>query len=188
MLQILLEPSDNYTLPEQAQMAIEGGCTWLIISADNMSDAEIRELAREAVPMCRDAGVILTITGHPELAAELGLHGMLLHAADKPALIRQQLGPEAIIGAISASPERILEYDKADIDYICLTDRRGAETIAAVRAAGSLIPFVAMGDYRIEDVPMLRFEGFNGVCTGKYVFEAQDPVACIRRFLAAFAD
>lgn len=185
MLQVIIEEHDKYTPAEQAQMALEGGCTWLVMRTINMDDAEIREQAREIVPLCREQGAILTFEGHPDIATELGVHGLLLHVSDQPPLIRQQLGPEAILGAECNEVARVIDYDKADIDYIALTCPNPSEVIAEARTADVLIPFVAFGDYGIDDVAMLKFAGFNGVCTGRKIFDAEDPVEYVSRFLDA---
>ena len=42
MLQILLEPREDYSIAEQAQMAIEGGATWLVLSSAGMEEPQIR--------------------------------------------------------------------------------------------------------------------------------------------------
>ncbi|MDE6465013.1 MAG: thiamine phosphate synthase [Muribaculaceae bacterium] len=187
MLQILLESNEKYSLAEQAQIGIEGGATWLILRCNGLEDSEIRELAHELVPLCRENGTILTFEGRPDMARELGVHGLLLRRDEKPEQMRIDLGPEAIIGAETEDVARILALDKADIDYIAMTTRNPSEIIAEVRKANSTIPFVALGDYSINDAGRLLFAGYNGVCTGRPVFEADDPVQYVKDFLAALS-
>lgn len=185
MLQVILQPHDKYSIAEQGQMAIEGGASWLLLRAAGLSDPDLRELARELVPLCTENGTILTMEGNVAMARELGLHGFLLHFHDNPIEVRAEVGPEAIIGAQSEVPERIVAYDKADIDYVAMTMRNPAEIVAAVRKEGCLMPFVAYGDFTVADVPELRFGGYNGLCTGKHIFDAPDPVAAVGQFLDA---
>ena len=185
MLQVILEPNDRYSIAEQAQMAIEGDATWLILRCENLEDPQIREIASDLVPLCRENGTILTFEGNPMMARELGVHGLLLHFHDDPIAVRVEVGPEAIIGAMSEIPERIEAYDKADIDYVAMTTRNPSEIVASVRTRGCLIPFVAYGDYRVEDASALKAAGYDGVCTGRYIFEADDPVQYVRSFLDA---
>lgn len=58
MLQILLEPREDYSIAEQAQMAIEGGATWLVLRSAGMEEPQIRELASELIPLCRENAII----------------------------------------------------------------------------------------------------------------------------------
>lgn len=189
MLQVLIEYSERYTLAEQAQMAIEGGATWLVIRPKGLTDEALREEAKEITSLCRDNAVILTMEGHTELAAELGLHGVLLlkrHAS--PADIRALFGAEAIIGAEVADGAEAAALEKADIDYVVLTQLHGAAPIIEeARRLGALIPFVALGDFTAIEAAQIVMVGFNGVCTGKYIFESDDPVAAVGEYLDRLA-
>ena len=189
MLQVLLERSDRYTLAEQAQMAIEGGATWLVVRPRGLSDEVLREEARELTAMCRDNAIILTIEGHTELAAELGLHGVLLLKGQAvPADIRALFGAEAIIGAEVADAPEAIALEKSDIDYAVITQLHGAAPIIeAARKAGSLIPFVAMGDFTAEESAQLVMAGFDGICTGRLIFAADDPVTAVGEYLDRLA-
>ncbi len=185
MLQVVIEHNDKFTLAEQAQMAIEGGATWLLIRPEGITDEVLREEGKEVTAMCRDHAAILTMEGHTELAAELGLHGVLLmkgHAS--PTDIRALFGAEAIIGAEVTGGAEAAALEKADIDYAVLTQLHGAAPIIEeARKAGALIPFVAMGDYTSTEAAQLIMAGFNGICTGRLIFESADPVAAVGEYL-----
>lgn len=187
MLQVIIEEHQTYSLPEQAQMAIEGGARWLLIRPGNLSDHELREATVEIAALCRENTVILTIEGHTELAGELGLHGVLLmrHHAD-PVKIREFFGPEAIIGAEVSKAEEVLPLERADVDYLVL--HHGPEAsmiIAEARQQGALIPFVAMGTFSVEESRELIARGFSGVCTGRRIFDSDNPEEETRRYLDA---
>lgn len=188
MLQVILEPNDRFSIAEQAQMAIEGGATWLILRYMHIPDGELRETAAELVPLCRENGTILTFEGNVEMACETGVHGLFLHFHDDAVAVRAQMGPEAIIGVESEVPERIVAYDKADIDYVAMTMEQPAEVIAEVRRQGCLIPFVAYGDYTIAEARRLRTAGYDGICTGRHIFRAEDPVEYVREMLRALSE
>ena len=122
MLQYLLTPSEEYSRAELAQMAIEGGCKWIVLPTDGLDDAAVREECSEIVPLCREAEVILTLTDRPELARELGLHGVYLTGGCgiTPAKVREELGAEAIIGVEVSSAASIKPLEAMDIDYAVL--------------------------------------------------------------------
>lgn len=185
MLQVLLGHSDRYSISEQAQMAIEGGCQWLVLQSGSMSDSDLREVARELVPLCTENQTILTLQAQPDIVRELGVHGILCPAGTDPIAVRSIFGAEAIIGAVCEDSETIVAYDKADIDYVAMTTPHPADIIAKVRRQGALIPFVALGDYSLEDAKALRMAGYDGVCTGRSIFEAPSPEDYVQSFLQA---
>lgn len=158
-----------------------------MLQCGDLQDFQLREIAVELIPICRESGTILTFDGRPDMVRELGVHGLLVDEDNNPPAARANMGPEAIIGALSQSPQKIVDYDNADIDFIVMSTQTPSRIIEEVRAAGSHIPFVAMGDFRPEDACRLRFAGYNGICTGKHIFESADPAACIRDFLKALA-
>lgn len=187
MLQVLIEEHSAYSLPEQAQMAIEGGAGWLLIRPGKLSEHELREAASEIAVLCREHSVILTIEGHTELAGELGLHGVLLmhHHAD-PLKIRELFGPEAIIGAEVSKVDEVLPLERADVDYLVLHHGEEASIIISqARQQGALIPFVAMGNFTVEEARTLIARGFSGVCTGQRIFDSDNPEAETARFIEA---
>ena len=100
MIQIIIRnENDRYSVAELVQMAVEGGCRWIRIDLPDADEAYMLELGEQIVPLCREAGVILTIDNHPDIARKLGLHGV--HVSDKalnPVALREELGPEAVIG------------------------------------------------------------------------------------------
>lgn len=189
MLQVVIELNERYTLAEQAQMALEGGATWLLIRPQGLTDEVLREEGKDVTALCRGHGAILTMEGHTELASDLGLHGVLLMKRHpNPVDIRALFGAEAIIGAEVTSGAEAAALEKADIDYAVLTQLHGAAPIIEeARKQGALIPFVAMGDFTPEEAGQLIMAGFNGICTGKRIFSSDDSVAAVGEYLDRLA-
>ena len=181
MLQVLLQINDRYSLSQMAQMAIEAGCGWIVLAA-GISEEEKREHYPAMVDLCRESGVMLTVTDDIEAAKEYGMHGVFLTlGAASPVKVREDLGPEAVIGAETGESSVALELERADIDYVAIApDKDAAATIAAIRATGSQFPVVAYTDCIDADAVLaLKKDGFSGICCGKPLFEAEDPVAAI---------
>ncbi len=186
MLQYIATANDRYSIPEQIQMVTEGGCAWVQLRVPGMDDGEIRELAREIIPLCRESKTILVIEDHAELARELSLHGVhLTSVAASPAEVREFLGPEAIIGVQSPDITAIPALKAADIDYITFspmpTDKLAAK-IAGARGTGCDLPVVAEvkdGDPSV----IIKETGCNGVALHDIVMDADDPVEETRRLL-----
>lgn len=179
-------------MPEMVQMAIEGGCKWVVLRVPEMADEQVRELARELVPLCRETSTILTIEDRLELAKELGLHGVFL-TPDSGVMARdarEACGPEAIIGVEVGIASAVLALKGADIDYVAFPQsmplERVGENIEALRNAHSEMPVVAMGDdFDDQAIALALALGVNGIAVGREISDAADPVARTEQILRA---
>lgn len=194
MLQFITHPSELYSIPEEVQMALEGGCRWIQLRMKDASDAEVREVAQEIIPMCRENSAFLVLDDRVELARELGVHGVHLGREDMPpAQAREFLGPEAIIGVTANTAADILALRGVDVDYVGLGPYRHtttkkrlapvlgpegcAEVIAEVRRHQIDIPIVAIGGIGIGDIETLLACHVNGVAVSGAIINAENPVA-----------
>lgn len=189
MIQILIRSNDRYSLPEMAQMAIEGGCGWIVL--DVPGDVDVHALADDLVPLCRDAGTILTIAGNAGVARRLEAHGVYLRRGDNALTMRQELGAEAFIGIEVADAAAAATMAHGDIDYVTLPEDmpldKAAEIIAAARAGGVEIPFVdicAASDMDTKFVTSRLGAGYAGFFVVGGVFDGDDPVAGIERLIS----
>lgn len=175
MMQIILNSNDNYSMAEMAQIAIEAGCGWLILP--DMAIEKLREEIGDIVEMCRENGTILTIRNNVAAAREFGIHGLMLDLGQNPVAVREELGAEAIIGAVIADASSATALAAADIDYFILKPEQAA-IAAAAKEAGVENHFVALckGD-EIDNSTLktLRSEGFSGICADSSLFNCDDP-------------
>lgn len=175
MIQYILTSSPEYSVAELAQLAAEKGYGWISLHLPELSDDEFRQaVVPDVIDLCRESGIILTVDDRPDLAREYSLHGVRLslafftsHAGATPASMREELGPEAVIGVECADASAVPGLTAADIDFVTAPASFGAERrtefVAQVRATGSQMPLVAQGDFTPADVPALLDEGFSGV-------------------------
>lgn len=182
MLQFIAKENDRYSVPEQVQMAIEGGCRWVVMCMPGATDAEIREVASEVIPLCMEGASLLTIENHVELAAELGIHGMLITDPDIDfAVTREHCGPEAIIGYMVYDPESALALKDADVDYLAFPYGLDLDSVAGfvsrLRAGGVVAPLVATGAYPLGSIEALMEAGVSGIALDVTVSDTSDPVA-----------
>lgn len=197
MLQYLLTESNRYSAGELAQMAIEGGCMWISIHMPHLSDRDIRDMvAPDVVDMCREASVFLTVDDRPGLARDLGLHGVRISAAyqaghpDASAIsLREELGPEAVIGIETADHSAVPSLVAADIDFVTLpvgfTGEERRNFIASIRKNGCRIPAVAQGDFTPDEAAGALADGCNGVAVSSCITDAADPVAAMQMMLGS---
>lgn len=200
MLQFITHPSDRYSIPEEVQMALEGGCRWIQLRMKDASDEEVRQTALEIIPMCQENDAFLIIDDRVELVNDLRVWGVHLGKHDMPALeAREILGPHAIIGVTANTADDILAYKGKDVDYVGLGPFRHTTTkknlspvlgidgyreiIARIRQAGIELPVVAIGGITIDDIPQLMEAGVNGIAMSSAIINADDPVDYTRRVL-----
>lgn len=193
MLQFITNPNDRYSIAEQVQMAIEGGCRWVQLRMKDATDEEVRATALEIIPMCRETDTFLIIDDRVELVNELKVSGVHLGKEDMdPMQARELLGPHAIIGVTANTAADILRFKGKDVDYVGLGPCRFTQTkknlspvigldgykpiIDEVRAAGMDIPIVAIGGITIDDIDTLMSQGVNGIAVSGAISDAPDPV------------
>lgn len=200
MLQFITHPSEEYSIPEEVQMVLEAGCRWVQLRMKDASDSEVREMAREVIPLCREHSAFLVLNDRVELARELGVHGVHLGREDMPpAKAREFLGPEAIIGVTANTAEEIIALRGLDVDYVGLGPFRHtttkkklapvlgvegyAEIIAEVRRHGIDLPIVAIGGIEMKDIDELLPTHVNGFAVSGSILKSKDPVAYTRTLI-----
>ncbi|MCM1355117.1 MAG: thiamine phosphate synthase [Staphylococcus sp.] len=202
MLQFITHPSDRYSIPEEVQMALEGGCKWIQLRLKDATDEQFRQIALEIIPMCQENEAFLVFDDRVELAMEMSVHGVHLGKKDmNPLLARETMGAEAIIGCTANTAADIIAFRGWDVDYVGLGPFRYTTTkeklspviglegyrsiVSEVRKADILLPIVAIGGITIEDIPALMQTGINGVAMSGAIINADDPVDYTRRTLEA---
>ncbi len=202
MLQFITHPSDRYSIPEEVQMVLEGGCKWVQLRMKEASDEEFRETALEIIPMCKENEAFLVFDDRVELAMELSVHGVHLGKNDMPPLqARETMGAEAIIGCTANTADDMVRLKGLDVDYIGLGPFRYTTTksnlspvigpegygqiVKTVRAAGIELPIVAIGGITIEDIDPIMRTGVNGVAMSGAIINSVDPVDYTRKVLEA---
>ncbi|MDE6383780.1 MAG: thiamine phosphate synthase [Paramuribaculum sp.] len=193
MLQFVTDASDKYSIAEEVQMAIEGGCRWVQLRMKDATDDEVRQVAMELIPMCRETDTFLIIDDRVELVNELKVSGVHLGKEDMdPLQAREVLGPHAIIGVTANTAEDIIKYKGKDLDYFGVGPYKFTTTkknlapvlglegyqklVKEVRDAGVQFPIVAIGGITKEDVKPLMATGVNGIAISRAIIDADDPV------------
>ena len=184
--------SDEYSFGELAQMAIEGGCRWIQVSDPDKAGPDVlRNEISGIIDLCKESSVILTVVDNIDLAKDLGIHGVRLtaDAGRSAASVREEFGPEAIIGADVSSAAAIGMLAAQDIDYAVLTtDIPAAERsiiISQAHETGCRLPIVIAGDLTPDTALEEVAAGASGVCLGAYISRAKDPIAATQDVITA---
>lgn len=193
MLQFITHESDRYSIVEEAQMAIEGGCRWIQLRMKDATDEEVRNVALEIIPMCRESDTFLIIDDRVNLVNDLKVSGVHLGKDDMdPLEARELLGPHAIIGITANTADDLLKYKGKDIDYAGVGPFRFTTTkknlapqlgldgyrdiVSQLKASGMTLPIVAIGGITIDDIDPLLQTGVNGIAMSGAIINADDPV------------
>ena len=202
MLQFITHKSNRFSIAEEVKMVIDGGCRWVQLRMKDVSDAEVKSVAEQIIPMCQETDTILVIDDRVALTMDLKVHGVHLGKNDMPAVdAREYLGAGAIIGVTANTAQDIIAYKKVDVDYVGLGPFRYTTTksnlspiigldgyrdiITEVRNAGVELPIVAIGGITLEDVAELMSTGVNGVAMSGAILSAENPTEYTKRVIEA---
>ncbi|MBD5250064.1 MAG: thiamine phosphate synthase [Barnesiella sp.] len=205
MLQFITHPSEKYSIAEEVQMVIEGGCRWVQLRLKDVSDEEFIQIAEEVIPLCRESNTFLVFDDRVELAVKMHVHGVHLGKNDMPpAQARELMGAEAIIGCTANTAADITALSGIDVDYVGLGPYRHTTTkerlspilglegyrkvVAEASAAGNKLPIVAIGGITIDDIEPILATGVNGIAMSGAIINAPDPVEYTRRVMTLLTE
>ncbi|MEJ7849626.1 MAG: thiamine phosphate synthase [Pyrinomonadaceae bacterium] len=155
----------------QVEELINGGARLIQLREKHSSARDFYEAAEEAIKLARRSSVRIIINDRVDIALALKADGVHLGQDDlPPEYARRILGPDAIIGFSTHSPQQALAALKLPIDYIAIgpifatTTKENSETplgidgLKKVREITAYIPLTAIGGISPANL--------------KYIFEA----------------
>lgn len=204
MLQYITNTDCNVPIKDQVRAVLDGGGRWIQVRMKEASDEEIKKVIDEIMPMCLETEAFLILNDRVELAKELNVGGVHLGREDmSPSQARVILGAAAVIGVTANTFEDVEAVRYLDIDYIGIGPYRYTETkknLAPVlgkegikeicdkmQKAEILIPKVAVGDVKYDDVPALMEAGVNGVAVSGAIAHSGDIKEETKRFVDLLA-
>lgn len=193
MLLFIAKRHTGLELSEQAHLAVQAGCGWIQVCIDDIPDQDARAQLSVIANECREQGVILTIEDNPELAAEMGVHGVYISESSTNArALREKLGAEAIIGIAAASASSVGTLAALDIDYVTMSADtnidEAATFVKTVRDSGVNTPIVAIGSFAAANIPAMVAAGVNGFALSlEDIMPDADPVKAIDGVLSAIS-
>lgn len=199
-IQFITHQNDCIGYAEGAKMALEGGCKWIQLRMKDATDDEVRSVAAEIQPLCKQNEAIFLLDDRVELARELHADGVHLGKNDMPVdEARRVLGEEFIIGGTANTFEDIERLASQGADYIGCGPFRFTTTkknlapvlglegyrdiIEKMRRAGIDIPVVAIGGITASDIDDILATGVKGIAVSGSVLTAENPVAMMRTLI-----
>ena len=176
-----------------AMKLIAGGADLLQLRAKGCEMAEIRDVAKEILPICRATGVPFIINDFPELAAELDADGVHIGQDDGPlTAARETVGPGKIIGRSTHSIMQARAALDEGFDYIGFgplfpTPTKlgrpgiGLADIATMQSeVGVKIPAFCIGGIKRANLPEVLESGARRVVIVSDLLKAEDVESATR--------
>lgn len=202
MLQFITHKAGGYDELSGAEAVLKGGCRWVQLRMKDASDEEFIAVGRKLAELCRSFGARLILDDRVHLVGEIGADGVHVGKNDMPAdEVRRLLGPGFIVGATANSFDDIASAAARGADYIGLGPFRFTQTkrklspilglegyrqlMSESRAAGILLPVVAIGGINSADIPDIMATGVHGVAISGGLLRAEDTVTETRNILSA---
>ncbi len=181
------------------QILEEGGARIALhIRGPRCTGAFIQETAQGLAPAARAAGAWLLVNDRVDVALAAGLDGAHLgQRSVPPAVARDILGPESVLGVSTHSHAELEKALSGTADYVFVgtiyqTDSheghpgRGLGALSEIPAAG--LPAVAIGGIDVSRVAEVLAAGAHGVAVIGGVWGTPHPRDAVIRYLHALSE
>jgi thiamine-phosphate pyrophosphorylase len=161
---------------EQVERFAAGGATIIQLREKTLAAREFFDAASDALQVARQHGVRLIINDRVDIVRALGADGVHLGQTDLPVeAARRLLGGKAIIGYSTHNLEQARMAASLPIDYLAIgpifmTSNKkdpdpvvGLEGLRHIREAAPLLPLVAIGGIRSENLQTVLEAGADSV-------------------------
>jgi thiamine-phosphate pyrophosphorylase len=171
------------------RLLLEGGVGMVQLRAKSQDRGTIRAIARQAAPLCREAGVPFLLNDHPELVAETGADGVHVGQDDLAiADVRAIVGPDAIIGLSTHSLAQAMDSQGADyigFGPLFATPTKPDYEPVGLRDVGELhrrvsVPIFCIGGIKLENLGEVLAAGGQRAVIVSGILQSIDPAAYCR--------
>jgi thiamine-phosphate pyrophosphorylase len=188
----------GWTLPDFAAACIDGGATLLQVRAKHLPSRALLAAADTIVARAAAAGVTVIINDRADVARLSGAGGVHVGQDDlPPSDVRSIVGPEAVVGLSTHTPEQLAEALAEPVDYAAIGpvfttstkatgyDAVGLELVrkAADAAAARQLPLVAIGGITLDRAPAVIAAGAASIAVITDLLATNDPTARVRAYL-----
>ena len=172
---------------------IQGGAKMVQLREKRISKKELYSVATHFRKITADAGVLLIINDHIDIAAAVEADGVHLGQDDLPIDIARKLQPDMIIGTSTHNIAQAISAEKSGASYINIgpifhTNTKktavkplGIHDFVHIKSHVS-IPFTVMGGISLDNVDLLIKNDARMIAVVTAVTLAPDIAEAVRRF------
>lgn len=191
--------ADRPDLEAFLEACLRGGVDIVQLRDKDLGARQLVRRARTAARVCADHGVPFIVNDRPDVALEAEADGVHLGQEDvSPAVARQILGPDALVGRSTHSPAELETSRSEPVDYISAGPVEPTPTKPGrpgtgpdfVRLANdtSERPVFVTGGVRPDTVPGLVAAGARHFVVVRYLTEASDAMGNARLLSTAIEE
>jgi thiamine-phosphate pyrophosphorylase len=175
--------------------ALAGGAGMIQLRDREHGDVVLERSGRTFRRLADTYGALFIVNDDPNLARELSADGVHVGQDDIPAAdARKILGPDAIVGLSTHSPDQVEAAHSEPVDYISVgpvwetptkpgRTATGLELVAEAARAASL-PWFAIGGIDPDNVERVTHAGARRIVVVRAIRDAEDPAAAAEALLA----
>jgi 8-oxo-dGTP diphosphatase len=167
------EPGETALFLGKLESALGQGLRLIQLRARQVADNAFRQLVRDCVSLCRGHGAQLLLNAEPELAMELGAHGVHLTSARLQGLERRPLPIDRWVAASCHDVEELARAARLGVDFAVLSPVRPTRSHPGAQPLGwdtfgALVdscpfPVYALGGVGPEHLPSAHTHGGQGI-------------------------
>lgn len=187
---------DEPEIYDVARAALEGGVVLVQLRAKSLDGPHMTHIARRLIEVCDEYTVPVLVNDFPQVALEAGAAGAHVGQKDvSVARAREVLGPDAIVGATTPTPEAVRRADDEGADYVSAgpmfrSPTKPDKPVAGPELARQLrpltdLPLCVIGGITAQNAHELAGCGVDLVCVISAIALADDPQTATREIVAA---
>jgi thiamine-phosphate pyrophosphorylase len=185
------------SLEDAAAAMVAGGARLVQVRAKALSDADLLDAVRRALPVVRSAGGALIVNDRADVALVAGADGVHVGQEDlPPEECRRLLGERALVGCSTHDLEQLGRASREPVDYVAFgpvfeTASKAAPDpvvgLQGLREARrrTALPLVAIGGITAARATEVVAAGADGVAVIGAVLHAPDLAQAVREMRAA---
>ena len=182
---------------DAARAGLAGGVDMVQLRDKEAGEEEILRAAAELRRACDQHGALFWLNDRPDLALAAGADGVHLGQDDMPpALAREELGPDRLIGLSTHTPEQFdaalaSEADELSVGPVVATPTKpgrpaaGLDYVRYAAARGASRPWFAIGGIDLDNVGAVLEAGAERIVVVRAIRDAPDPRGAAARLRAA---
>lgn len=179
--------------------AAAGGAQIFQLREKSLSDRQLLDRARNVRRWTREAGTLFIVNDRPDVARLAEADGVHLGQDDMPvSAARRIVGPDALIGVSTHTPEQVRRAVLDGADYLGVGPTFPSRTksfdhfpgldFVRFAAAETSLPTFALGGISLASVHQVREAGVKRVAVSAAIAQADDPAVVARQLRSALCD